>query len=338
MTQELKHFVYAHRGFQYALPVGSVLEIVEVPALLPFHGTMRGTLGNMVHREYLLPVLDATTLSTSLGPDPDRPVKTVVVIQQDGVYCALAIDRYITVVQLRPDKATAENPEETDPADAVSLQPGPGKALVATDDREHIVETVLGFRNNSLIVLSAAALIRMVRERFGDQHVLREDGQVGGVVEEVADGASHGYLCASIGSTVLGIPIEPVVEVIENYEVTPLFMVDPSLRGLINLRGQVLAVLDISADLDLPLRALEEISQFVVVRADEIEFALCVDKVVGQRRIRPEQVQSMDAMITGEMARYLDGVYQSDSGPTFLISVPNILGLSRLQPFLSHGA
>ena len=40
LTKDLKHFVYAHRGFQYALPVGDVLEIVQVAALLPFHGAM----------------------------------------------------------------------------------------------------------------------------------------------------------------------------------------------------------------------------------------------------------------------------------------------------------
>jgi purine-binding chemotaxis protein CheW len=339
LTQELKHFVYSHRGFQYALPVGSVLEIVEIASLLPFHGNMPGTLGNMVHRQHLLPVLDATTLCTGLGPDPAHRLETVVVIQRDGVLCALALDRYITVIQLRPDAPDASgDSHRANTEDAVSTQPGPVNALVATDDREQIVETVLGFRNNSLIVLSAAALTRMVRERFGDQHILREEEDEGGPVEEVSDAAWNGYLCARIGGIVLGIPIEPVLEVIENFEVTPLFLVDSCLRGLINLRGQVLAVLDISEGLDLPLRTLEEVSQFIIVRAKEIEFALCVDKVVGQRRIRQEQIQSTESMITGEPARYMAGVHQSDSGPIFIISVSNILELTRLQPFLSQEA
>jgi hypothetical protein len=228
VTQELKHFVYAHRGFQYALPVGNVLEIVEIPALLPFHGTMRGTLGNIIHRGFLLPVLDATTLATSQGVGPERQAGTVVVIQQDGVLCALAIDRFVTVVQLG---AGASGLAETDAADVVTKRPGGERALVAGDGRDNIVETVLGFRNNSLIVLSVTALTQMVRERFGDQHLLDEDVEAAALVDDAADGVSEGYLCAAIGNIVLGIPIGPVVEVIENYEVTQLFMVDPSLRG-----------------------------------------------------------------------------------------------------------
>jgi len=320
VTQELKHFVYAHRGFHYAIPVASVLEIVEVASLLPFHGNMPGTLGNIVHRRHLVPVLDATTLCTTLGSGPARAMETIVVIQQDSVLCALAIDRFISVVQLDPKPGAV---------DAMSRPPVAGTST--------IVETVLAFRDNALMVLSAAALTQMVRERFGDQHVLREEGDgIADTVEEVADADLQGYLCARIGAVVLGIPIEPVLEVIENYEVTPLFMVDACLRGLINLRGQVLAVLDISADLNLPLRTLEEVSQFIVVRADNIEFALCVDKVVGQRLIRGEQIQNTDAMITGELAGYLDGVHQSDSGPTFIISVANILASPRIQSFLSQ--
>lgn len=315
--QELKHFVYAHRGFQYAVPVANVLEIVEVPSLLPFHGTLRGALGNIVHRDHVLPVLDATELCTGLGPGPGRDVETIVVLQRDGVLCALAIDRYITVVQLGPGSTAAA-----------------ADAAVVRDERQ-LVETVVAFRNNSLIVLSVAALMTLVEHQFGDQHVLREDGTVAGPVADAADADSNGYLCARIGTAVLGIPIEPVLEVIENYEVTPLFLVDPSLRGLINLRGQVLAVLDISGDLQLPPRMLEEVSQFVIVRADDTEFALCVDKVVGQRRIRRDQIQSAEALMTGELARYLVGIHQSETGPTLIISVPNILQLTRLQAVLN---
>ena len=321
--QELKHFVCAHRGFQYAVPVTNVIEIVEVPSLLPFHGRLRGVLGNMVHREHLLPVLDATELCTGLGPDAGRPVPLIVVLQRDGVLCALAIDRYIAVVALNAQDAVV--------GDDVTAIAG---------DRPLYVETVLGFRNNALIVLSVPALTGMVREQFGNQHVLREDGDATGPVEDVADADADGsgFLCARIGSVVLGIPIEPVLEVIENYEVTPLFLVDPSLRGLINLRGQVLAVLDVSGDLDLPLRTLEEVSQFVIVRADDIEFALCVDKVIGQRRIRSDQIESADALMTGELSRYLSGLHQSASGPILTISVPNILRLTRLQSVLSQPA
>ena len=338
VTKDIEHFVYAHRGFQYALPVGDVLEIVQVPALLPFHGVMPGVLGNMVHRHHLLPVLDGTALCTSLGRASDHPVDTVVVIQREGRLCALAIDRYIAVVPLGQQPATdGDSHRGTTGADSASGQRGP-----ATDrlrDAEALVESVLIFRDDTLMVLSAAALILRVRAGFGSQPQSPIEGPGdGGALEEAADPVAQGYLCASIGGIVLGIPIEPVIEVIEHYEVMPLFMVDSSLRGLLNLRGHVVAVLDISADLNLPLRTLEEISQFIVVRTGEVEFALSVDKVVRQERLRPEQIQSADSMITGELARYLAGVYQSDTGPIFIISVANILDLPRLQPLLSRNA
>ena len=336
LTKDSKHFVYAHRGFQYALPVDDVLEIVQTPTLLPFHGAMRGALGNMVHRHYLLPVLDGTELCTSVGHAPDRPVEMAVVIKREGVLCALAVDRYVTIAQLGQQPAAAGGDHEGQHADeTVSPEPGPATDFPA-EGRE-VVESVFFFRDNSLIVLSTARLTLMVRRGFGIQRRLPEDGVADDeATEEAADSAWQVYVCARIGAVVLGIPMEPVIEVIEHYEVMPLFMVHPSLRGLINLRGQVLAVLDISQDLDLPPRTLEEISQFIVVRAREIEFALCVDKVVGQQRIRQAQIQSADSMVAGELTRYLAGVHQAETGPIFIISVAHILELPRLQPFLSQ--
>lgn len=328
-TAEARHFVYAHRGFQYALAIGDVLEIVQAVNLLPFHGSMSGVLGNMVHREHLLPVLDSTALVTSLGPAPDHPVNMVVVVQRDGVLCALALDRYVSVVPLG---AAAD-----DGAPALAVGSAP---LEDTPGDSPLVERVLLFLGNTLMVLSVEALVLMVRRGFGHQQAGLEASLEGGPAQALATAAAaaQGYLFARVGRTVLGIPIESVIEVLEHYEVMPLFLVDPTLRGLINLRGHVLAVLDLSPDIDLPLRTLEEVSQFIVVRADDAEFALCVDKVVGLKRIRREQIQGVDAMFTGDLSRYLAGVHQADSGPVFIITVADVLALPRLQPFLGQSA
>ncbi len=69
-----------------------------------------------------------------------------------------------------------------------------------------------------------------------------------------------------IERVLFGIPVEHVIEIIEGYDVTPLFKVPPIVRGLLNLRGQVLACLDISVELGLPPRRLEERNQFVVLK------------------------------------------------------------------------
>lgn len=61
MTAEfgLEHFIYAERGLQFALPVADVLEIIDLPTLLPSYGGVPGCIGNVLHRDFLVPVIDS---------------------------------------------------------------------------------------------------------------------------------------------------------------------------------------------------------------------------------------------------------------------------------------
>ena len=104
------------------------------------------------------------------------------------------------------------------------------------------------------------------------------------------------------------------------------------IRGLINLRGQVLACLDISDDLNLPLRQLEENNQFVVLKSEDAELALCVDKVTGIRRIPVERIQKADLVLSGDLTRYAVGVFEGEEGSLFLLSVAAVFDSPQLEP------
>jgi purine-binding chemotaxis protein CheW len=308
-----KHFVFAHGGLQYALPVMQVLEIVEMPALLPAHGALPGCLGNVSHREYLLPVLDPTALGS--GRDTAAPSKTFVVVRDEGTVFGLAMDRFVAVV----------------PLDA--LTPRPEEAGLAGGDNP-FVETVRAFRGNALISLSAAAIAGLVKRSFGSQRLMTDGEEARSTRRQtVVESERRIFLCARVERVLFGIPVEHVIEVIESYDVTPLFKVPPIIRGLINLRGQVLACLDISDDLGFAPRPLEERNQFVVLKDNGAELALCVDRVTGIRRLPPEQIQKADMVLSGEMTRYAAGVLEGEDGALFVLSVAAVFEAPQLQPY-----
>jgi purine-binding chemotaxis protein CheW len=312
-TDAEKHFVFAHGGLQYALPVMQVLEIVEMPALLPAHAALPGCLGNVSHREYLLPVLDPTALGS--GRPVAAPSKTFVVVREGGAVFGLAMDRFVAVVPL---EALAAGPE------------GAGRA--AADNP--FVETVRAYRGNALISLSAAAVGGLVKRSFGSQRLLTDgEGPRSARREAVAESERRVFLCARVERVLFGIPVEHVIEVIEGYDVTPLFKVPAIVRGLINLRGQVLACLDISDDLGFPPRPLEERNQFVVLKDNGAELALCVDKVTGIQRLPPERIQKADMVLSGEMTRYAAGVIEEEDAALFVLSVAAVFEAPQLQPY-----
>lgn len=315
MTQPepARWFIFSHRNLQYALPVANVREIAPLPTLLPCHGDLPACLGNVAQRGILLPVLDPTLLSTQLGPATTLP-KTVVIVTAGNATFGLGFDHFVAIVPLAETAAAA------------------APALVRDNP---YLEAIRAFRDNVLLSLSVETIAANVGRNFGSQEILSEGDSrpTDGDRLEVREDAPI-FLCARAETILLGIPIEKVLEVIEGYDVTALFKVAPCLRGLINLRGQVLACIDISLELGLTLRLLEERNQFVVLQGDGAEMALCVDKVTGIRRLRHDRIQAADAVVSGEMARYVSGVVEEADGPLFLVSVPGLFSSPPLQPFL----
>jgi purine-binding chemotaxis protein CheW len=301
-------FIFAHGGLQYALPVTQVVEIVEMPALLPFHGALPGCLGNVSHREYLLPVFDPTALSSGRTTVLS---KTFVVVRHDGAVFGLAMDRFVGVVAL----------------DALSESGGRAEANGA------YVEKACAYRDNALVLLAVAAIVRLVKSHFTNQQLLA--GAMGPAVprDAVAQYEGRIFLCARIERVLFGIPVEHVIEIIEGYDVTPLFKVPPIVRGLLNLRGQVLACLDISVELGLPPRQLEERNQFVILKEESAELALCVDKVTGIRRLAPEKFQKADMVLSGEMTRFAAGMHEGEDGTLFVLAVSAVFDAPSLQPY-----
>ena len=322
MTTEpgLKHFVYAERGLQFALSVADVLEIIDLPTLLPSHGGVPGCVGNVIHRDFLVPVIDSAQLGADLQPTGEAPM-TAIIVQHAGVLFGLTIERHVAVAALSHDPT-----EERAVAPDLDGAPAPANPFVLA---------VRAFRADLLIVFAIPTLANAIRRIVGDQRAVGEDGsRVDRVLEDETDWRD--FLCVELELITLAIPVASVAEVIEGQDVTPLFGVHSILRGLINLRGRVLACLDISLELGLPPRVLEERNQFVIMHSGGAELALCVDRIGGNRAMQMERIQNADAVLSGDMMRYFEGVLERDDGRILFLSVPALFDSPHLQPYRSH--
>ena len=141
------------------------------------------------------------------------------------------------------------------------------------------------------------------------------------------------YMCATVEGTVLGIPVEDVIEVIEGLDVTRLFNVPPILRGVTSVRGKVLACVDVSHMLGVRPRLLDERSKFVILQHDGIEMSFCVDDVSRLRQLVPERAQKTEAVLTGDIKFYVNGVLEEENETIFLLSTQALVESPDLEPF-----
>lgn len=76
-----------------------------------------------------------------------------------------------------------------------------------------------------------------------------------------------------------GVPVQQVQEVIRYQEMTRVPLVPPVVRGLINLRGQIVVAIDLRRRLELSDRAEGQLPMNVIVRTADGAVSLLVDEI-----------------------------------------------------------
>lgn len=99
-----------------------------------------------------------------------------------------------------------------------------------------------------------------------------------------------------------------VREVYPLKELTPVPGVPPFVLGIINVRGQILSVIDIKKFFELPEKGLTDLNKVIILHTDKMEFGILADVVIGVRPILTKDLQPSIPGFTGIRVQYLKGV------------------------------
>lgn len=99
-----------------------------------------------------------------------------------------------------------------------------------------------------------------------------------------------------------------VREVYPLKDFTPLPGTPPFVWGILNVRGQILSLIDLKKFFDLPEKGLTDLDKVIILRTDKMEFGIAADSVVGVRSILPQDIQPSLPTLGGIREKYLRGV------------------------------
>ena len=107
-----------------------------------------------------------------------------------------------------------------------------------------------------------------------------------------------------------GIPVEQVQEVIRYQEMTRVPLVPPVIRGLINLRGQIVMAVDLRRRLGIEDRAEGELPMNVVVRTDDGAVSLLVDEIGDVLEVDEDCFEPPPGNVRGKVRTVILGVHK----------------------------
>ncbi len=99
-----------------------------------------------------------------------------------------------------------------------------------------------------------------------------------------------------------------VREVFPMKELTTLPCTPDFILGIINVRGQVMSVMDIRRFFDLPVKGLTDMNRVVIVQSDRMAMGILADRILGVYTIPLEAIQLSLPTLTGIRSEYLRGI------------------------------
>lgn len=89
---------------------------------------------------------------------------------------------------------------------------------------------------------------------------------------------------------------------------TPLPCTPTFVLGVVNLRGEIVSVIDIKKFFDLPEKGMTDLNKVIVLQSETMRFGILADAVHGVRRVPVAEIQPSLPTLTGIRERYLKGV------------------------------
>ena len=99
-----------------------------------------------------------------------------------------------------------------------------------------------------------------------------------------------------------------VREVYPLENLTPLPCTPAFVLGIVNLRGEIVSVIDVRKFFDLPQIGLPDLNKVIVLESGNMVFGILADAILGVRRIPLAEIQSSLPTLTGIREKYLKGI------------------------------
>ncbi|MCK4660728.1 MAG: chemotaxis protein CheW [Phycisphaerae bacterium] len=135
-----------------------------------------------------------------------------------------------------------------------------------------------------------------------------------------------------VGNQLMGVNIQQVQEINRHVKVTAVPHALDCVRGVINLRGEVVTVVDLRTILGLEQTEISDQSRNVIVKSRDEKIGLLVDRIADVESIRTEETEPPPANVSGVDGRFFKGIHKLESELLVILDVEEVLSTEGNEP------
>lgn len=134
----------------------------------------------------------------------------------------------------------------------------------------------------------------------------------------------------SLGAEDYAIPLLMVREVISVPDTTPIPKSPPHFLGIMNLRGQVISIVDLRKKLKVDVKTNKE-EAVIIVDIGGMNIGVVVDSINKVLAFSSEDVSEMPEVENQNNTQYIFGVYKKEHSLTILLDIAKVLDLKDME-------
>jgi purine-binding chemotaxis protein CheW len=304
VVEDLPYVTFTLGRESFGINLKMVEEIIELPSVTKVPDAPPYVLGVICLREQVLPLLD---LSKMLHAEPaERPVDPdmVILLSFGQAKLGIVVDGIQEIIRIREEDMLPP-PQTLSEREATTLE-----GVVLRPDRMVSLLKILDIVTGEDQAKIAAMSTSLIPEQT-------EDTQ--------AAGHELPMVVFRLGSEAYSLRLHEVREIIMVGNITPIPRAPAFIEGVLNLRGEVMPVIDLRSRFGLPRQAVSSVSRIVITPIGGVSTGLIVDAVdevksVDQRHLEdPPKVSAVGANA------FIEKVARVNDGVIFLLNVQCLL-------------
>lgn len=139
------------------------------------------------------------------------------------------------------------------------------------------------------------------------------------------------YVCFLMNEQEYAAPVADVLEIVPILEITPVFQTPSFVTGVVNLRGNIVAILDVRQFFGLPASRIVSASRLVILQSGGKTCGLVVDGLAKVRDFPDSALSVAPATMAGVAVEYLSGVVPLPDRPLMILNVDAIMNSEAIR-------
>jgi purine-binding chemotaxis protein CheW len=303
-AEEIPYVTFALGEESFGINLQQVEEIIELPPVTKVPDAPPYVLGVICLRDQVLPLLDFIQLLRVEDTTDGRQREMVILLNFGEAKLGIAVDGIQEIIRLReedvlpPPQTLSEN--ETSKFEGVVVRPDRMVSIIK------VLNIIRGDDQQKIAAMGTSLLGQKTEE-----------------VQAVSNDLP--LVVFRLGAEAFGLRLHEVREIIMVGLITPVPRAPSFIEGVLNLRGEVMPVLDLRDRFGLARQPATNLSRIVITPIGGVFTGLVVDAVEEVKTVDQRKLEDPPRVASAGANTYIQKVARTEEGVIFILDLQRLL-------------